>query len=1388
MKQGKERDDGTFDPTDFEGSEIPSGPLSIRALPSNREGFVEVTISERQAQKYRDGTQYYRIYFVPYSIFKGSDMSATGGWEKLKNSLAASQIVHQFDARMSGGDQMAWVAQTYGLPGWYVATGVNNTGVESTPTYPFPSPWNPVSDGGLSWDPDDELGQETPPDVTDPSILVQANPDENFGSPTVRLKISFDLPDPLGSFESCQLYVENYNQSDRYFEWVVVNRGTQETGTVTAYWHESVDCPSSSTAFTVIKKISARNYRLTGEAGSFSNRLTDQNWIALWNSALGTVEHLRIVTATRSSDTVWYVTTDPFLDDSVRPDNTEWIPENVLPEEEDYALIYRQGPAVGGPGFKPHTVKFYFVSLTGTGKRRVDWMESPVVILPFGIRGDMCAPTNPIDLTVTPLASTLVLEWRLPDDLANFDDSIKTFHIYRRRMGTVQSQPAAWDRIPEGYYGYASVPIAELQVYQGKYQYTDRKFNIDATKDPYTPNRFNYKVNGVTWVYWPSDGFDFDPINPGVYEYCVTSISKTGFENRHFVAGNSDPERNHYYREVLGDTQETDVGPVRDSSLNRLFNTAFHAVPYMARTTELAIIPDVGLAIPPIPAGTRPDIAGAALYSFGYWYSAEAYVVPRWTNGGNALLWPTPDILGGAQKVDWRGTGNEASPVPTDARATELLKSEAIYPKWNQLMTGNAYGKFRYKVNSANPTGTLNAKVLQDDDEYSLWSNLLSDDLSSEGPKFYYGAVVTGGGYDLASTSRADNTVQKIVPGDGSWVYVYWQTAGLPAGIDISAATYKLTYKVKTATGQPVYYYWVLSFWDASTNWTWNITYSPPPGVTPWWFATNWFPGTAYLTPYINKAMTTESGDKFTISLWMRCPTGPETVTLAVGPSNGDPCITFPGGPKKCQLIINDTGERGVSSGEVSIQVSGTNRTLMQLIRRDHFFPGEALVSTMEVSLIGDGLKDVSVLSSQQGIYEQCGQIQMYLCRYDGNSYTRAADGILTGGDYPNGMIRDWRHCYFPIDLLQPLLKSKKQRRNWMRFHGHLKIPDAVMVSLLGGECRGTGWCRPDSNARKFNVLAGIGPLNSWDDSWIMSTLVITDVGGGGVEERHIILGKEEKVVAGGRYWQLTLKEDLVRGATAAGFYVLPKFTHYGFGFGRNNTTMSDGVTVGTTLIGEDGIYSSERSIAFRRIMVNGGAVGAPWTNELYYAPAPGQTFAAEEGSGGYVAPPIGPGPGAPGDENTPRDPDTVCVHGRTPILMATGLYRAAEEIRPGDKIAAVSNGRVTVTKVTEIHPSQAKELYTLKDREGNALTCTGSHRVAKNSHRALRWVKVWDVAPGDHLLAVEQGLQHLTEVLAIEKHDESATVYTFSCEPHHNYVAATFISHNKRNRGHYQV
>ncbi len=1356
---------GIDDPwTDDEERYAPLAPIGLRAWPAKNNN-VAITIKEQAANKVRAVTKEFHVYFVPYSLFTGTDLAAPDGWQKLRNLLAGSEVVTRFSALHRAGEQTNWIAKTWGEQGWYVATGVSAMGRESEPTAPYPSPWNPLTDGGLYFGGDDPGSDDLPGDVTDPEVLVQAIAEQNYGQPVCRLRCSADVPNPLGNFSGFQLYVENYHHADDWWEWLTVNRGVVETGEITGYFVLNPDCPPSAWAVTTVTKTAANHFLAVPVTDTFQTRLACAAYLSLWNHDLGDVETLKIASMVAAPGG-YDVTT---VTDSVKDIGTVWEPEGNEALTHHYCLFWggRRSVFDTNPQSTPHPVTFYFVAISEKGRRRTDWRNSPKVTLPFGIRPDMIDPTQVVNLTVRPQGATLVLTWELPlDPDYGADDTVGGFQIYRRRVGCQatfgDSQHQPWGEVPDSNWHYAYVEVAKLSDHSGIYRYVDRNFNIDATVNPTLDPYDNPLLH--------PGGYDFNPANPGIYEYVVTAVSKTGYENRSFHAGNIDPERNHYVRSVLGDTQETDVGPVRDSLHNRLFNTGFHAPPCLDCADILPIIAQIGQAYQPVPCAGRPDNTpngeAGAVYTFGYWYSAEAYAIPRWSDdGATAVLWKRP-----IPQIDWLNGGTIDAPLGDDPRCLELLASESTYPKWNPDCHENGYGKLRWDP----ALGASTLLVQNDDDLYSVW--MTGKDDAADGDPWYLTGTVDDDHFTIQDTVAAPASVS--INCDNSQNTQAWRSGALPVGTNV--LNLSRMFHVHVATGSSdildqVRYRIDLNIWHTGDTRT-NV--ATMDDIWYWEWGTGIF---AYDIPLRGTgSIVTVAGDELEIVFTAWTVNTGKTNQLIVWTGTGYATgWSEPAEAPNCYLVVNNDGTRGVSAGEAQISTHGRGRDLCQVIRRDRFYPGERLVIACDFSLRSDGLQTVEAPDSNPDAYHDdfldqrpnCGTIRMLLSRFDYNRQT------IGGVPHDWGMERDIFHVDYPITSLPTVPAG--QKRNWMRFYGEVKIPKPIMTT--GGlECRGTGYVQA-GGLTVFTVNGGVGPPEDNSDTWINCTLVLTDVGGGGTEERHKILILNKRLVTGGYVWDVGFENAAIRGAGPAGYYVIPMFTHYCFAFGRgiSQEGKKTWIKVGST-------FYDDESIVIRRPMVNGGFVGAPWTNDLFYELAPGQSF--DNGVGGTTPPPTGGGGDPTPGDTSGGGPDEVCVAGDTPILLADGNYREAQLIRPGDRLVSLVNGRTTVTKVTDVHANPVGRVFEVVDAEGRRLVCSEGHRFAVNGHKALGWRKAKDVLPGERFVAVDRGTVHLTEILTVTERPGTATVYTFSCEPHHNYVAGVFVSHNKRNRGTFSV
>ena len=133
------------------------------------------------------------------------------------------------------------------------------------------------------------------------------------------------------------------------------------------------------------------------------------------------------------------------------------------------------------------------------------------------------------------------------------------------------------------------------------------------------------------------------------------------------------------------------------------------------------------------------------------------------------------------------------------------------------------------------------------------------------------------------------------------------------------------------------------------------------------------------------------------------------------------------------------------------------------------------------------------------------------------------------------------------------------------------------------------------------------------------------------------------------------------------------------------------------------------------------------------------------------------------------------CFLAGTPILMADGLTKPIEEIKPEDLIMAFdeATGELKEDKVTEFFEHDSDEYLIINDN----LRVTEHHPVYSNGE----WIKIGKLKVGD-MLSNPEGKPE--KIMTIKKVLEPVKVYNLEVNPYHTYIAGGYIVHNKPDVG----
>jgi len=406
------------------------------------------------------------------------------------------------------------------------------------------------------------------------------------------------------------------------------------------------------------------------------------------------------------------------------------------------------------------------------------------------------------------------------------------------------------------------------------------------------------------------------------------------------------------------------------------------------------------------------------------------------------------------------------------------------------------------------------------------------------------------------------------------------------------------------------------------------------------------------------------------------------------------------------------SGVANGSSGEIELDptnaASGADYTVLwQHAAKAKFLFNEDLVMTCYAKTAGT--------TGTGGI----GIFRMQMIRYDSNVY--ANPPYLPA--YPNGIERDdvggdISCSAIPSDYADPTGRLKAMGR----LPHENPVPSNVTLTNASTTVQWT-------SGTKFR------------ERWVGCTAVLND--GVGNTQNVVI----QQVLAGAGTAPDDCEQLVVSAAwgfaSHAGTVTITiKFDRYAFKFG---------------LIGQNA-----DKIRIKKLMVNGGRIGAAWIPDMRQDDEPGGD---QQTNGG----------------NPDRyDPVTYrCVPRGTVVLTPDG-YRAIESLHPGELVVSKLGTRLVNRKILGTTKGRVSRFVDLYSQNG-VLTCSTSHRVGVRRKGCVRFIKATQVKLGELLVGELDGLEITRKVDGIAQRDASSLeVHTLTVAGPHNYFAGGILCHNK--------
>jgi hypothetical protein len=386
--------------------------------------------------------------------------------------------------------------------------------------------------------------------------------------------------------------------------------------------------------------------------------------------------------------------------------------------------------------------------------------------------------------------------------------------------------------------------------------------------------------------------------------------------------------------------------------------------------------------------------------------------------------------------------------------------------------------------------------------------------------------------------------------------------------------------------------------------------------------------------------------------------------------------------------------------------------TIAQLVRKDRWLAGERFTLAFDIATDSDDPIESGVIKIQA-------------VRYDRT--------VRTG--YTRGIERDISEASFSATTILPMTGGAPGwERASMQMTGTLPIGEYV-TSTAGGA----------TNASRAITCAATA------DNWIGCTAKITN---GTVDA----VARIKTVVAGVGF---AMADPTVMTDGAGSDLLWAGIT------GPVTITVEVAWTDIEVKIGLEGPATHggvAKTVYIRRIMMNGGRLGAPWTPVLLPDASPG-----------------GPRQGLGNRFDWDRAPAT-CVPAGTPVDMADGEFKPVELVREGDMVLGYNRTKQLVPcRVEQRQEHRCGVFVTFATDHGQTLVCTDTHRLAVWRKTRYVWKEAKDLKIGDIVYVNVTGTVCREKIVSLSSYkSDLLPVYTLTVDRTHNYFAGGILCHNK--------
>lgn len=502
---------------DYEGSVTPDAPGVFFVTTYTDRAHVKISVG--QGPKYRGRmlkrALYYRIYWIPGTLLSDTDAKDP---EKFLKAFGQAEMVVTERAPINGATISVLTVAHVGEVGWWLATSVNRDEIESPPCPPFPAPTgSDVNDAIIPSDPS--------------ACSAQLVPMINRGLTTdIQVRVSAVRP-PEASFAGYQIYIWNFGNQGQLWEGPFFSvQNIAAGGVLSGTFTIEPDAPMPLASAGLVNATNG-SPTINQTAGS-----PVSGWNAAWansNQAISIIDGAN----PRAYWSRYIVACNP-----ATPSITLDI-GFLGTTGSGYPYMVYSVPLSGVTFTAPHPVRLYFIAVSKAGTRRADPLNAPFYEFPFGFCPQLTAPLQPVNLVGVSTGTTITLTWQHNTPGTSADTTTSHFNIYRDRAGTYPTAPTGTRPISP----FATVKFDQSIPDNGTYMWVDRAFDTDPTSG--------------TW--------DFDPRNPGEYDYWITAVNINGLENTQAI-----PTTGNII--LQGNTgAENDPTIYRDNQWNRLYNAKF---------------------------------------------------------------------------------------------------------------------------------------------------------------------------------------------------------------------------------------------------------------------------------------------------------------------------------------------------------------------------------------------------------------------------------------------------------------------------------------------------------------------------------------------------------------------------------------------------------------------------------------------------------------------------------------------------------------------------------------------------------------------------------------------------------------------------------------------